>query len=103
MGGYRQRERQSHEGDRFESDMGQKSLLLHDRGDTPRSLSSPLGFLMNASSVVPSSRANFGRVAVAVIEVEPDFILFPESMLEVSLRHRLVAVAAMLIRETAEL
>lgn len=40
-----------------------------------------------------SQPASSGRVAVAVIEDDPHFCLFLESMMEASLRHRLVASA----------
>ena len=41
-----------------------------------------------------SAPASFGRIAVAVVEDDPHFRLFLESMLETSPRHRLVASSA---------
>lgn len=45
------------------------------------------------STNAPGGDATHGRVAVAVIEDDPHFSLFLESMLEASPRHRLLAVA----------
>ncbi len=43
--------------------------------------------------MTPASSPSSGRVAVAVVEDDPHFCLFLESMLEASPRHRLVASA----------
>lgn len=44
--------------------------------------------------MTPLTPASTGRVAVAVVEDDPHFCLYLESMLEASLRHRLVASAS---------